>query len=178
MDIKNIKRKKAITLIEIVISTTIISLLLVAGFGMIIKHSKVLKASSNQADLTYICHKDASGALHKTTIKQDGTKETEGVSTCELKIPTGYSEYRITLIGGGAGGSTSGFDYSYDEFKGDNAKKIQILEKEKAFTPKTTESESQVDLLSNCINETNSSAKHRFIYADKFKEQYKLEKKL
>jgi len=158
------KKKSAITLIEIVISTTIISLLLVAGFGMIAKHSKVLKASSNQKDLTLICHKDLSGTLYQTTIKQDGTKETIGTATCELKIPIGYTEYRITLIGGGAGGSVSGFDYTNTD-----EKDIIITPFEKtapAYTPnEKTESEDQEELIKTCIKD---KTKQRYIFLNGF----------
>ena len=167
----NIKMKKlkAVTLIEIIISTTIMSLLLVGGFTMVLKKSKVLKADSNSKNMTFICYKgvtqdNGTSALKQLTIEGLNVPSKDDSVTagneCVFKIPEGYAEYKVTLIGGGAGGSAASITY---EWKSDT-KTIVPYEKKEAKVFSTKDETLANDLVQKHVEEENKTNEFEEIF--------------
>jgi len=105
------KKYKAITLVELIIALTMVSVLLLMAFNVIYKKTKSLTMSQSG---TFYCWKDWSGKLHQRLVTQTGSKVSikpagDGfVDECKLDLPNEVSRdvknIRVFIIGGGAAG--------------------------------------------------------------------------
>ena len=107
MELKH--NKKAVTLVELIIALTMVSVLMVMMFGVIFKKTKAMVLSPTG---TFYCWKDWDGKLHQRIIYSSGSRvvtETKNdVANCELNFPKYVTKdansIKAHIIGGGASG--------------------------------------------------------------------------
>ena len=122
-------KKNAITLIEIIVSVTILSVILVMLTGMITK--KAHKAADISAG-TFTCFKNSKGILIQKVTLQDGTiQEKRAIEQCKFTFPSGVKKYKVYVIGAGGGGGTINNDF---EFWKESARQTETF---KLFSQKT-----------------------------------------
>lgn len=115
-------KKKAITLVEIIFASMILSLIMIVLFGTITKKVVFLADTSSG---TLYCFKDSKGNLNQYITLKDGTEtKQENVAKCSFKFPDAVMNYSITLIGGGGGGAQAGADNPFEEVINDKNYKI------------------------------------------------------
>lgn len=121
-------KKQAITLVEIIVSVTILSVILIMLSGVITKKAQNAADTSSG---TFACYKDANGNLNQKVRLQDGTiQEKRGIEQCNFTFPSGVDKYTIYVIGGGGGGgkiTENSSDY-WQEIPGES-KRFTLLEK-------------------------------------------------
>lgn len=99
-----INKRKAFTMIEMIISMSIVAIFIIAIAFSINKREQ--QRLGMPIGGTYICYKDANNALHsKTEIRYaDTTQVTEGVGdNCVFELPQNVNNFKLALIGGGGG---------------------------------------------------------------------------
>ena len=97
MELKN-KTKKAVALIELLISLTMASVLMMMLFGIVTKKTRSAITDINGV---FYCWKDWDGTLYQ----KNSTEGIQKVSNCKIKIPKDAKNIQVFLIGGGAGGN-------------------------------------------------------------------------
>ena len=107
-------KKQAITLLEIIISVTIISMLMILLFSVIAKKAKAVAETTSG---TFYCFKDAQGRLNQLVELTDGTKqEMVDIAKCNFNFPNEATNFTVYVIGGGGGGgkisASSGYTLS------------------------------------------------------------------
>ena len=107
-------KKQAITLLEIIISVTIISMLMILLFSVIAKKAKAVAETTSG---TFYCFKDAEGKLNQLVELSDGAKqELVDISKCNFNFPNEATNFTVYVIGGGGGGgkisASSGYSLS------------------------------------------------------------------
>ena len=107
-------KKQAITLLEIIISVTIISMLMILLFSVIAKKAKAVAETTSG---TFYCFKDSNGRLNQLVELSDGTKqEMVDIQKCNFSFPNEATNFTVYVIGGGGGGgkisASSGYTLS------------------------------------------------------------------
>ena len=103
------RNKKAITLVELIIALTMVSVLMVMMFGVIFKKTKATVLSSTG---TFYCWKDWENKLHQRIIYSSGSKvvteSKDDIGECKLDFPKFVTKdansIKAHIIGGGASG--------------------------------------------------------------------------
>lgn len=112
-------RRSAFTMIEMIISMSIIAFFVIAVAFSINKREQ--QRIGQPIGGTYICYKDANNALHsRTEIRYENTTEVTENSgeSCVFELPQSVNNYTLTLIGGGGGAGAPSVlapDIVYDE---------------------------------------------------------------
>ena len=128
MELKTNYKKNAITLVELIIALTMVSVLMVMMFSVIFKKTK---ASILSPSGTFYCWKDWDGKLHQMTISTKGAitkKEPDKIVSsdyCTLNFPgvvtKEVNNIKAYIIGGGASGDVYyNLQMKIDTFKGLN----------------------------------------------------------
>ena len=96
MELSN-RAKRAISLIELLVSLSMTAVLMLMLFGIV---SKKTRDGIAHFDGVFYCWKDWDGNLYQQTSKES----IQSVSACKIKIPKDAKNIQVFVIGGGAGG--------------------------------------------------------------------------
>ena len=100
-----LKTKKALTLIEIIISITILSVIFIALFSIV---GKKIVAVANTTSGTFYCYKDNKNKLTEVVKLQNADPQIRtDVKECSYEFPATAKKFKVTVIGGGGGGYTN-----------------------------------------------------------------------
>ncbi len=109
---KNIKLKKAFTLIEVMLLLVVLSLIFASSTSVITRKHKLKPRRSVHG--TYICYRNwEDGALHE--IMYSGKSlllNNNDIERCTFNAPKTASYLYVQLIGGGGAGGNANFDYN------------------------------------------------------------------
>ncbi|MBQ4646479.1 MAG: prepilin-type N-terminal cleavage/methylation domain-containing protein [Candidatus Gastranaerophilales bacterium] len=95
-------KKRGLSLIEIIMSTTILGVVMIMIGGVI---TKKVNVAADISSGTFACYKDVNGNLNQKVTLLDGTvQHRKNIQQCNFTFPSGVSNYKVAVIGGGGGG--------------------------------------------------------------------------